>query len=223
MMRVLLAEDDPLIARDVVAHLSKAGFNIVHEKDGEAVLFAGEHDDFAAVILDLGLPTLDGLTILKRWRSGGRDMPVIILTARGNWEERVEGINAGADDYLGKPFRMAELLARLHAVLRRYSGQASAVLSSGSVSIDTRRLSVMVDGMPVDITPLEYKCLSVLMQNRSRAVSQMELTEQLYTQDFERESNSVEVLIGRLRKKLGRDTIITRRGFGYQIAGEEQP
>jgi len=222
-MRVLLAEDDPLIARDVVAHLSTAGFNVVHEKDGEGVLFAGEHEEFAAVILDLGLPAIDGLTILKRWRSGGRDMPVIILTARGNWEERVEGINAGADDYLCKPFRMAELLARLHAVLRRYSGQASAVLSSGSVSIDTRRRAVMVDGVPIDVTPLEYKCLSILMQNRSRSVSQMELTEQLYTQDFERESNSVEVLIGRLRKKLGRDTILTRRGFGYQIAAEEQP
>ncbi|WDZ81568.1 response regulator transcription factor (plasmid) [Ensifer adhaerens] len=221
MMRLLLAEDDPLIARDVGAHLSKAGFNVVHEKDGEAVLFAGEHEDFEAVILDLGLPTIDGLTILKRWRSAGRGMPVIILTARSNWEERVEGINAGADDYLGKPFRIAELLARLHAVLRRYSGQASAVLSSGPVSIDTRRRAVMVDGVPVDVTPLEYKCLSVLMQNRSRAVSQMELTEQLYTQDFERESNSVEVLIGRLRKKLGRDAIVTRRGFGYQIAADE--
>jgi len=221
-MRVLLAEDDPLIARDVVAHLSKAGFNVVHEKDGEAVLFAGEHEHFAAVILDLGLPTIDGLTILKRWRANERDMPVIILTARGNWEERVEGINAGADDYLGKPFRMAELLARLHAVLRRYSGQAGAVLCSGPVSIDTRRRAVMVDGVPVDVTPLEYRCLSVLMQNRSRPVSQMELTEQLYTQDFERESNSVEVLIGRLRKKLGRDAIVTRRGFGYQIAADER-
>ncbi|MBD9649861.1 response regulator transcription factor [Ensifer sp. ENS09] len=220
-MRVLLAEDDALIARDVVTHLTRAGFNVVHESDGEAVLFAGEHDDFAAVILDLGLPKVDGLTILKKWRSNGRDMPVIILTARGNWEERVEGINAGADDYLGKPFRIAELLARLNAVLRRYSGQASAVLSSGAISIDTRRRTVLVDGLPVDVTPLEYKCLSVLMQNRHRAVSQIELTEQLYSQDFERESNSVEVLIGRLRRKLGRDAILTRRGFGYQIAADE--
>jgi DNA-binding response OmpR family regulator len=220
-MRVLLAEDDPLIARDVTAQLTKAGFTVSHEKDGEAVLFAGETEDFAAVILDLGLPAMDGLTILKTWRSKGRDMPVIILTARGNWEERVEGINAGADDYLGKPFRIAELIARLHAVLRRYSGQSSAVLSSGPVCIDTRRRTVTVDGLPVDVTPLEYKCLSVLMQNRSRAVSQMELTEQLYTQDFERESNSVEVLIGRLRKKLGRDAILTRRGFGYQIAADD--
>jgi DNA-binding response OmpR family regulator len=220
-MRILLAEDDPLIARDVIRHLTRAGFSVVHEIDGEAVLFAGEHDDFTAVILDLGLPNIDGLSILRRWRSNGRDMPVIILTARGNWEERVEGINAGADDYLGKPFRIAELLARLHAVLRRYSGQASAVLSSGPVSIDTRRRAVSVSGVPVDVTPLEYKCLCVLMQNRYRAVSQIELTEQLYAQDFERESNSVEVLIGRLRKKLGREAIVTRRGFGYQIATDE--
>jgi DNA-binding response OmpR family regulator len=220
-MRVLLAEDDPLIARDVIVHISRAGFSVSHESDGEAVLFAGEHEDFAAVILDLGLPTLDGLSILRKWRANGRDMPVIILTARSNWEERVEGINAGADDYLGKPFRVAELLARLHAVLRRYSGQASAILTSGSVSIDTRGRAVAVAGVPVDVTPLEYKCLSVLMQNRHRAVSQMELTEQLYTQDFERESNSVEVLIGRLRKKLGRDSVVTRRGFGYQITTDE--
>ena len=218
MMRLLLAEDDPLIARDVIAQLTRAGFNVVHEQDGEAVLFAGEHEDFAAVILDLGLPKVDGMTILKRWRASGRDMPVIVLTARGNWEERVDGINAGADDYLGKPFRIPELIARLHAVLRRYSGQANAVLSSGPISIDTRQRIVMLDGLPVDVTALEYKCLAVLMQNRGRALSQLELTEHLYAQDFELESNAVEVLIGRLRKKLGKDAILTRRGFGYQIA-----
>jgi DNA-binding response OmpR family regulator len=148
-------------------------------------------------------------------------MPVIILTARGNWEERVEGIDCGADDYLAKPFRIPELLARLRAVLRRYSGQGKPVLSSGPISIDTRQRLVMVDGLPVDVTPLEYKCLAVLMQNRSRAVSQLELTEQLYAQDFERESNAVEVLIGRLRRKLGKDAIVTRRGFGYQISQDE--
>jgi DNA-binding response OmpR family regulator len=221
MMRLLLAEDDPLIARDVISHLTRAGFTVTHEKDGEAVLFAGEHEDFAAVILDLGLPKIDGLTILKRWRANGREMPVIILTARGNWEERVEGIDCGADDYLAKPFRIPELLARLRAVLRRYSGQGKPVLSSGPISIDTRQRLVMVDGLPVDVTPLEYKCLAVLMQNRSRAVSQLELTEQLYAQDFERESNAVEVLIGRLRRKLGKDAIVTRRGFGYQISQDE--
>ncbi|MBP1847437.1 DNA-binding response OmpR family regulator [Rhizobium petrolearium] len=220
-MRLLLAEDDPLIARDIVAQLSKAGYVVTHEKDGEAAWFAGEHEDFAAVILDLGLPKLDGLTILKRWRANGRNIPVIILTARGNWEERVEGIDAGADDYLSKPFRMPELLARLRAVLRRYAGQANPILSSGPISIDTRQKTVMVDDLLVEVSPLEYRCIAVLMQNRDRAVSQMELTEQLYAQDFERESNSVEVLVGRLRKKLGKDAILTRRGFGYQIAQDE--
>jgi two-component system OmpR family response regulator len=220
-MRLLLAEDDPLITRDVTAQLTKAGYVVSHEKDGEAALFAGEHEDFAAVVLDLGLPRLDGLTILKRWRAAGRQMPVIILTARGNWEERVEGIDAGADDYLAKPFRMPELLARLRAVMRRYAGQANPVQSSGPVAIDTRQMTVTVDGLPVDVTPLEYRCIATLMQNRHRAVSQMDLTEQLYAQDFERDSNSVEVLIARLRKKLGRDAILTRRGFGYQIAQDD--
>jgi DNA-binding response OmpR family regulator len=220
-MRLLLAEDDPLITRDVTAQLTKAGYVVTHEKDGESVLFAGEHEDFAAVVLDLGLPRLDGLTILKRWRAAGRQMPVIILTARGNWEERVEGIDAGADDYLAKPFRMPELLARLRAVMRRYAGSANPVQTSGPVSIDTRQMTVEVDGLPVDVTPLEYRCIATLMQNRDRAVSQMELTEQLYAQDFERDSNSVEVLIARLRKKLGKEAILTRRGFGYQIAQDD--
>jgi DNA-binding response OmpR family regulator len=170
------------------------------------------------VILDLGLPSMDGLTILKKWRASGRELPVIILTARGNWEERVEGIDSGADDYLAKPFRMQELLARLRAIIRRYAGQANPVLESGPVSIDTKRKTVTVDGLPIDVTPLEYRCLMTLMMNRARPVSQTELTEQLYAQDFERESNSVEVLIARLRRKLGKDAIVTKRGFGYQIA-----
>lgn len=220
-MRILLVEDDPLIARDVTTHLSRAGFLVEHYRNGEDGWFAGDSEDFAAVVLDLGLPVLDGLTVLRRWRAAGRQMPVIILTARGNWEERVEGIDAGADDYLAKPFRMQELLARLRAILRRASGQASPVLSSGSVSIDTLKKQVIVDGAPVELSPLEYRCVAILMQARDRPVSQMELTEQLYAQDFERESNSVEVLIGRLRKKLGKDAILTRRGFGYQIAQDE--
>lgn len=220
-MRILLAEDDPMIARDVTRHLEAAGFNVYHAPDGEDAWYAGDSEDFAAVVLDLGLPKLDGLAILKRWRAAGRNMPVIVLTARGNWEERVEGIDAGADDYLGKPFRMPELLARLRAVLRRYSGQASPVMSSGPVSVDMRQQTVSIDGKQVDVTPLEYRCVATLMQHRTRAVSQAELTEQLYHQDFERESNSVEVLIGRLRRKLGKEAILTRRGFGYQIAQDD--
>lgn len=221
MMRLLLIEDDPLIARDVTLHLERAGFVVVHESDGEAGWFTGDAEDFAAVVLDLGLPGMDGLTVLKRWRAAGRQMPVLILTARGNWQERVEGIDAGADDYLTKPFQMAELLARLRAIIRRSAGQANPVLQIGDIAIDTRTNTVSRAGLPVDLTPLEYRCLAHLAHNRGRNVSQMELTEQLYAQDFERDSNSVEVLIGRLRKKLGKDAISTRRGYGYRIGKED--
>ncbi|WP_154722355.1 response regulator transcription factor [Ciceribacter sp. T2.26MG-112.2] len=220
-MRLLLIEDDPLIARDVTLHLERAGFVVVHESDGEAGWFTGDAEDFAAVILDLGLPGMDGLAVLKRWRAAGRRMPVLILTARGNWQERVEGIDAGADDYLTKPFQMAELLARLRAIIRRSAGQANPVLQIGDIAIDTRTNTVSRAGLPVDLTPLEYRCLAHLAHNRGRNVSQMELTEQLYAQDFERDSNSVEVLIGRLRKKLGKDAISTRRGYGYRIGKED--
>ena len=221
MMRLLLIEDDPLIARDVTLHLERAGFVVVHESDGEAGWFTGDAEDFAAVILDLGLPGMAGLAVLKRWRAAGRQMPVLILTARGNWQERVEGIDAGADDYLTKPFQMAELLARLRAIIRRSAGQANPVLQIGDIAIDTRTNTVSRAGLPVDLTPLEYRCLAHLAHNRGRNVSQMELTEQLYAQDFERDSNSVEVLIGRLRKKLGKDAISTRRGYGYRIGKED--
>ncbi|MCA1967868.1 MAG: response regulator transcription factor [Rhizobium sp.] len=220
-MRLLLIEDDPLIARDVTLHLERAGFVVVHESDGEAGWFTGDAEDFAAVVLDLGLPGMDGLTVLKRWRAAGRQMPVLILTARGNWQERVEGIDAGADDYLTKPFQMAELLARLRAIIRRSAGQANPVLQIGDIAIDTRTNTVSRAGLPFDLTPLEYRCLAHLAHNRGRNVSQMELTEQLYAQDFERDSNSVEVLIGRLRKKLGKDAISTRRGYGYRIGKED--
>ncbi|NBB51398.1 response regulator [Rhizobium sp. CRIBSB] len=220
-MRILLIEDDPRIARDVTTHLERDGYVVVHETDGEAGWFTGDEEEFAAVVLDLGLPGMDGLAVLKRWRNAGRRMPVLVLTARGNWQERVEGIDAGADDYLPKPFQMAELLARLRAIIRRTAGQASPVLEFGEVSIDTRNKTVSLAGLPVDLTPLEYRCLTHLAMNAERHVSQAELTEQLYAQDFERDSNSVEVLIGRLRRKLGRDAITTRRGFGYKMGGPE--
>lgn len=220
-MRILLVEDDPLIARDVITHLERAGFVVVHEKDGEAGWFTGDEEEFAAIVLDLGLPGMDGLSVLKRWRGNGRQTPVLILTARGNWQERVEGIDAGADDYLTKPFQMAELLARLRAIIRRSSGQANPVLTFGAIAIDTRTKTVTQDGLPVDLTPLEYRCLAFLAHNSERNVSQAELTEQLYAQDFERDSNSVEVLVGRLRRKLGREVIATRRGYGYRLAEPE--
>ncbi len=218
MMRILLVEDDRLIARDLTAHLQRAGYVVDHARDGEDGWYRGDSEDFAAAILDLGLPSMDGMTILKRWRKDGRRFPVLILTARGNWEERVEGIDAGADDYLAKPFQIAEVLARLRAILRRYAGEPSPVLSAGALHLDPRSKSVTLRGQPVDLTPLEYRCLHHLLQNRERHVSQQELTEQLYAQDFDRDSNSVEVLIGRLRRKLGKAFIETRRGYGYRIA-----
>lgn len=218
MMRILLVEDDRLIARDLIAHLERAGYVVDHARDGEDGWYRGDSEDFAAAILDLGLPSMDGMTILKRWRKDGRRFPVLILTARCNWEERVEGIDAGADDYLAKPFQIAEVLARLRAILRRYAGEPSPVLSAGGLHLDPRVKSVTLGDRPVDLTPLEYRCLHHLLQNRERHVSQQELTEQLYAQDFDRDSNSVEVLIGRLRRKLGKAFIETRRGYGYRIA-----
>lgn len=218
-MRILLVEDDPRIARDVSLHLQRAGYTVLHEKDGEAGLFSGLEEDFTAVILDLGLPGLDGLSILRRWRAEGRTMPVLILTARGTWQEKVEGIDAGADDYLPKPFQIPELLARLRAIVRRSAGHASAVLDFGDITIDIRTKSVTQSGLPVDLTPMEYRFLSHLALNADRHVSQAELIEQLYAQDFERESNSIEVLVGRIRRKLGRDVVSTKRGYGYRIGG----
>lgn len=218
-MRVMLVEDDPLIARDVITHLQRAGFVVVHEKDGESGWFTGDAEDFGAIVLDLGLPKMDGLSVLKRWRARGLTTPVLILTARGNWQEKVEGIDAGADDYLTKPFQMAELLARLRALIRRSAGQASSTMMFGDITIDMRTKIVSRGGLPIDLTPLEYRCLAFLANNSERNVSQLELTEQLYAQDFERDSNSVEVLVGRLRRKLGRDVIATRRGYGYRIGG----
>ena len=216
-MRILLVEDDARLAAGVMATLTAAGFVVEHVADGEDAWFRGDTEGWSAVILDLGLPGMDGLSVLRRWRAAGQQLPVLILTARGDWHERVEGIDAGADDYLPKPFRMEELLARLRALTRRAAGQASAVQEIGPVMLDTRRMQVSVDGVPVHLSPQEYRLVAYLMQHAGRVVSQLELTEQLYAQDFERESNAVEVLVGRVRRKLGTDLIQTRRGFGYLV------
>jgi two-component system, OmpR family, response regulator len=216
-MRILLVEDDARLAEGVAAALTGAGFVVDQEGDGEAAWFKGDTESYSAAILDLGLPSMDGLSILRKWRANGQRFPVLILTARGDWHERVEGIDAGADDYLPKPFRMEELLARLRALVRRSAGQASAVLVNGPLVLDTRRMAVTVEGVPVHLSPQEYRLVSYLMQHAGRVVSQLELTEQLYAQDFERESNAIEVLVGRVRRKLGVDLIQTRRGFGYLV------
>jgi DNA-binding response OmpR family regulator len=216
-MRVLLAEDDGRIAASLADTLTKAGFAVDAVGDGEEAWFRGDTEDYDIVVLDLGLPKLDGLTALKRWRASGRTMPVLILTARGNWDERVDGIEAGADDYVVKPFRAEEVVARVRAIIRRSTGIATPRLEVGPFALDTRTMTVSRGGEPISLTPLEYRLLSYLMHNNGRAISQLQITQHLYAQDFERDSNAVEVLVGRLRKKLGNDAIKTRRGFGYYV------
>lgn len=216
-MRILLAEDDAHLASLIRTTLTAAAFVTESEGDGEIVQMRGETEDFDAVLLDLGLPGVDGLTILKRWRQKGRSMPVIIVTARSQWEERVEAIESGADDYLVKPFRMEELIARLRAVLRRSNGVANTLLQIGELTLDTRLMRLSREGVPIPLTPQEYKVLAYLAFHRGEVVSQLRLTEHIYSQDFERNSNSIEVLIGRLRRRLDTDIIKTKRGFGYYI------
>lgn len=217
MTRVLLVEDDRRIAADVTRVLGAAGYLVETVRDGEEAWFRGDTEDYAAVILDLGLPRLDGLSVLRRWRSNNRRMPVLILTARGAWAERVDGIDAGADDYLTKPFRMEELLARLRAIIRRSAGRASSVFATGDVTLDERQIKVSVRGVPIALSPLEYRLTAYLLRHRGRVVSQQELEENVYGLNEEHDSNALEVLVGRVRKKLGSSLIETRRGFGYMI------
>lgn len=219
-MRVLLIEDDDRIRTDVTAALEASGYIIDSETSGEEGWFLGDTELYGAVILDLGLPEMDGLTVLKRWRQAGRTMPVLVLTARGTWSERVEGIDAGADDYLPKPFHMEELIARLGAIIRRSGGQASPIITAGEAELDTRQMKITVRGIPVLLSPQEYRLVSYLMINSGRVVPQQELAEHLQSVHFERESNAVEVLVGRIRRKLSIALIQTRRGFGYIIEAD---
>jgi two-component system OmpR family response regulator len=220
-MRLLIVEDDRRIAADIAAALSAAGYSTEICGNGEEAWFLGDTEDYDLIVLDLGLPGLDGLSILKRWRANDRQMPVIILTARGSWAERVEGIDAGADDYLPKPFQFEELVARVRALIRRSVGMGSAVIDVGSMRIDPRAMRVSIGGIPQTLTPLEYRLVSYLGHHRGRVVPAAELQNHLYGDDFSRDANAMEVLITRLRKKLGPDCISTRRGFGYYIGGEE--
>jgi DNA-binding response OmpR family regulator len=218
-MRILVAEDEKAIATDVAEALRGAGYLVDVVADGETAWFRADTEDYAGMVLDLGLPRMDGLTVLRRIRGGGSALPVVVLTARGDWMERVEGIDAGADDYLPKPFRMEELLARIGAVLRRSGGHSSSTITVGPLSLETRRRSVFVDGRQVDLTALEFRCLRYLAHNLGRVVSQGELAEHVYEMDREPESNALEVLIARLRRKIGADLIATRRGQGYIMEG----
>ncbi len=218
-MRALAVEDDPRIARDVQAALTAAGFLVETSADGAEAWFLGDTQDYDLIVLDLGLPSLDGLTVLKRWRAAGRDTPVLALTARGTWSERVEGIDAGADDYLPKPFRMEELVARARALMRRAAGRGGAVARLGALSIDANRMSVAVSGAPRTVSALEFRLLSYLVNQGARIVPPTELLEHLYGDDDAREINALEALIARLRRKLGPGVIGTRRGFGYFIEG----
>ncbi len=214
-MRLLVVEDDPRIQADVTTALAAAGYVCETSQDGEDAWFKGDTEPFDLIVLDLGLPHLDGLTVLKKWRQAGRTTPVLVLTARGSWPERVEGIDAGADDYLPKPFQMEELLARVRSLLRRSAGHASAVIDNGTVVVDTRQMRVLVGGSAVSLTALEYRLVSFLMHNKGRVIPPGELLDHLYGDDDSREANALEALVMRTRKKIGADQIETRRGFGY--------
>jgi len=216
-MRILLVEDEPTLRAQLRAGLEEAGYAVDEAGNGRDAQHLGDTEPFDAVVLDLGLPVLDGLTVLRRWRANGRPMPVLILTARDSWHEKVAGIDAGADDYLAKPFHMEELLARMRALIRRSQGLASPLLECGALALDTRSGRVTLDGQPVSLTSHEYRLLAYLMHRPGSVVSRAELTEHLYAQDFDRDSNTIEVFIARLRKKLPPETIETVRGLGYRL------
>jgi two-component system OmpR family response regulator len=215
-MRILLAEDDERIAQDISGALALAGYVVEWTNNGEEAWFLGDTERFGAVVLDLGLPKLDGLSVLRQWREEGRETPVLILTARGSWSERVEGIDAGADDYMSKPFQIEELLARIRSVIRRSAGRGSSILTIGRVSLDERSMTLKVDNAPIELTLLEYRLVAYLMHQRGHVVSQSELSDHIYGVD-ELSSNAMEVLVARTRRKIGSGFIETRRGFGYIV------
>ena len=222
-MRLLVVEDDKDINRQVVSALEEAGYVADKAYDGEEGGYLGESEPYDAIILDMGLPKADGVTVLQKWRRAGVKTPVIILTARDRWSDKVDGFDAGADDYVTKPFHMEELMARVRALLRRAAGHASSQITCGPVTLDTRSGKVFVDGAQVKLTSHEYRLLSYLMHHTGRVVSRAELTEHLYDQDFDRDSNTIEVFVGRLRKKLAVDLIQTVRGLGSLVDPNQPP
>ena len=216
-MRVLVVEDDPDLNRQLAEALKDAGYVVDVAKDGEEGHFLGDTEPYDAVILDIGLPVMDGISVLEEWRRAGRTMPVLILTARDRWSDKVQGIDAGADDYVAKPFHVEEVLARVRALVRRAAGHAANEIECGSVRLDMKAGRVTVDGNPVKLTSHEYRVLEYLLHHRDRVVSRTELIEHLYDQDFDRDSNTIEVFVGRLRKKMPAELIETVRGLGYRI------
>ncbi|TVR09706.1 MAG: DNA-binding response regulator [Salinarimonadaceae bacterium] len=216
-MRILVVEDDASLNRQIVAALEDAGYAVDKALDGEDGQFLGETEPYDLVILDLGLPKIDGVSVLNAWRRAERKMPVIILTARDRWSDKVQGFDAGADDYVTKPFHVEELLARVRALVRRAAGHASSEIVCGPITLDTRAGRALVEGMAIKLTSHEYRLLSYLMHHQGRVVSRTELTEHMYDQDFDRDSNTIEVFVGRLRKKLGVEVIQTVRGLGYLL------
>jgi two-component system, OmpR family, response regulator len=216
-MRILVVEDDRNLNRQLVAALEDAGYVVDKAFDGEEGHFLGDTEPYDAVILDIGLPQMDGISVVERWRRAGRKMPVLMLTARDRWSDKVAGIDAGADDYVAKPFHMEEVLARLRALIRRAAGHASSELICGPLRLDTKASKADLDGMPLKLTSHEFRLLAYLMHHMGEVISRTELVEHLYDQDFDRDSNTIEVFVGRLRKKMGVDMIETVRGMGYRI------
>lgn len=216
-MRCLVVEDDADIRADLQRALQAAGFSVDATADGESAWFQGDTEEYDAAILDLGLPKLDGLSVLRRWRSAGRAFPVIVLSARGDWTEKVEGIEAGADDYLSKPFQMGELIARLRGLVRRGAGRLSNVVVAGALRLDTTRMTAVFEGAPAKLSPLEFRLLDFLAHQSGRAVSADELAEHLYGASESGDANAIEAIVARLRRKFGADVIVTRRGFGYLL------
>lgn len=220
-MRVLVVEDDKDLNRQVSDALSDAGYVVDRAYDGEEGHFLGDTEPYDAVVLDIGLPQMDGISVVERWRRDGRKMPVLILTARDRWSDKVAGIDAGADDYVAKPFHIEEVLARLRALIRRAAGHASSELICGPLRLDSKASKADVDGVPLKLTSHEFRLLAYLMHHMGEVVSRTELVEHLYDQDFDRDSNTIEVFVGRLRKKMGIDLIETVRGMGYRMRESE--
>ena len=220
-MRILLVEDDPDLNNQVKGSLEENGYSVDSALDGEEGHFLGDTEPYDAVILDLGLPKLDGITVLENWRKDNKKFPVLILTARDRWSEKVNGFDAGADDYVTKPFQMEELLARLRALIRRSAGHATSDIECGPLKIDTKSNKVFIDGTKLKLTSHEYKIIEYFLHHQDKVISRTELTEHIYDQDFDRDSNTIEVFIGRLRKKLGNDMIKTERGYGYRLSLDE--